>query len=146
NGLSQVQLNCVASSGVPAFTTLNPNQQPSDCAGGTGVPTAPTNAGEVDYFDPGTKYPQSFEAAVGVDKKLPWDLVGSVDFLYTRDVNGWYVTDENLVLQGTNGEGRAMYGTANANGSVTPSRLDSGPTARLVQAIKTFNKSGGRVF
>jgi hypothetical protein len=145
NGLSQVELTCQRSrGGVPDFT-LDPNAQPFDCAGGTTPPTAPVNQGEIDYFDKNTKYPQNFRVAIGADRRLPWDLVGTVDLLYTRDINGLYITDENLVRQESNsGEGRPLYGTFAATGfRANPARVDA---TNLVQAVKMFNKNGGRVF
>jgi hypothetical protein len=142
NGLAQVQLTCAGATGVPAFT-VDPDNQPSDCMGGTGTPTPPTNAGEVDYFDPDTKYPQNMRVALGVDRKLPLGITASGDFLYTRDVNGWYYEDANLVEQDAlSGEGRFMYGTINAMGRGVPMRVD---TMNLTQAVRTSNKNGGRV-
>jgi len=147
NGLSQVELTCQRDRGsnqVPAFTA-DPNAQPFDCAGGTTPPTAPVNQGEIDYFDKDTKYPQNFRVALGADRRLPWDLVSTIDLLYTRDINGWYTTDENLTRQESDsGEGRALYGTFAGTGfRANPARVDS---ANLVQAVKVFNKNGGRVF
>ncbi|MBN1209053.1 MAG: TonB-dependent receptor [Myxococcaceae bacterium] len=147
NGLSQVELTCRRDGGsnqVPGFT-VDPNAQPFDCAGGTTPPEAPTNQGEIDYFDKDTKYPQNFRVALGADRRLPLDLVGTVDLLYTQDINGWYTTDENLVRQeADSGEGRALYGTFNATGfRANPARVDN---TNLRQAVKVFNKNGGRVF
>jgi hypothetical protein len=146
NGLSQVELTCQRNGGnrqVPDFT-IDPAAQPYDCAGGTQAPTAPTNQGEIDYFDPNTKYPQNFRVALGADRRLPWGLIATADVLLTRDVNGWYTTDENLSVQGQSGEGRELYGTFAASGfRATPSRID--PT-NLSQAVRVFNKNGGRVF
>ncbi|HLL04065.1 MAG TPA: carboxypeptidase regulatory-like domain-containing protein [Myxococcaceae bacterium] len=145
NGLSQVELTCQrARGGVPDFT-LDPAAQPFDCAGGTTPPTAAVNQGEINYFDKDTKYPQNFRVAFGADRRLPFGIVSTVDLLYTRDINGWYTTDENLVRQESDsGEGRPLYGTFNATGfRANPSRAD--PT-NLVQAVKVFNKNGGRVF
>jgi carboxypeptidase family protein len=149
NGLASVTLTCTGATGVPAFS-VDPNRQPSDCAGGTGKPMPPTNVGEVDYFDPKTKYPQNFRAALGGDQRLPWGLLASVDLLYTRDVNGWYTTDANLQEMGTNGEGRAVYGTfgTTTTGTTTsfrstPSRIDA---VHLGPAVKVYNRSGGRVY
>ena len=144
NGLSQVELTCFGATGVPNFTP-DPNAQPSDCRGGTGTPTAPTNAGEVDYFDPNTKYPQNLRLAIGADRRLPFGLVLSADLLYTRDVNAFYTTDENLIDQGANAEGREVYGTfaTGPRGLVSnPSRIDN---QNLRQAVKVFNKDGGHV-
>jgi hypothetical protein len=143
NGLAQVELTCVGATGIPAFT-VDPNNQPSDCMGGTGKPTPPTNQGEIDYFDPKTKYPQNLRASLGADRRLPWGLLATVDLLYSRDVNGWYTADANLVHQGTDGDGRAIYGTFGATGfGATPSRFDP---AHLTSAIKVYNKNGGRVY
>ncbi len=151
NGLSQVELTCNRTSGsrqVPEFT-LDPNAQPFDCAGGTQPPSAPANQGEINYFDPKTRYPQNFRVALGADRRLPFGIVATADLLYTRDINGWYTTDENLVAEGQSGEGRPMYGKSSGfnvdsrgNFRSTPSRIES----NLVQAVKVFNKNGGQVF
>ena len=148
NGLSQVELTCQRAAGsrrIPDFT-IDPAAQPFDCAGGTTLPTAPVNQGEINYFDKNTKYPQNFRVAFGADRRLPFGLISTVDVLYTRDINGWYTTDENLARQESDsGEGRALYGTFAATGSfrATPARVDP---ANLVQAVKVFNKNGGSVF
>lgn len=144
NGLAQVQVTCTAATGVPTFTP-DPNAQPTDCAGGTSTAKPPVNQGEIDYFDPNTKYPQNFRLALGADRRLPLGIVASADFLYTRDVNGWYTTDENLSAIGTDGEGRTIYGTFNVGPrgfSATPNRIDK---VNLDQAVKVFNKDGGHV-
>ncbi len=139
NGLSQVELRC-SGAAVPTFTP-DPNAQPTSCTGGTGVPAPPP--GEIDYFDPSTRFPQNLRLALGGDRRLPFGIFASIDLLYTRDVNGWYTTDENLNVVGTSGEGRTLYGTFNpANGRSTPSRIDS---TNLTNAIKVFNKNGGHV-
>ncbi|MDY7231209.1 TonB-dependent receptor [Hyalangium rubrum] len=147
NGLSQVELTCQRDTGsrqVPGFTA-DPNAQPFDCAGGTNAPESPVNQGEIDYFDPDTKYLQNLRVAVGADRRLPFGLTSTVDVLYTQDINGWYTTDENLVRQESDsGEGRALYGTFASTGfRSTPERIDN---TNLRQAIKVFNKNGGRVF
>lgn len=145
NGLSQVELTCTRTSGtrqVPAFT-IDPAAQPYDCTGGTTLPTPPTNQGEIDYFDPNTKYPQNFRVALGLDRKLPFGLTATVDLLYTADVNGWYTNDENLAYQRQSGEDRAIYGTFAPTGfRATPTRVDP---VNLTQAVKVWNKNGGRV-
>jgi hypothetical protein len=146
NGLSQVELTCQRAAGnrqVPTFT-LDPNAQPFDCAGGTTPPSSPTNQGEINYFDPKTRYPQNFRLALGADRRLPFGIIATADVLYTRDINAWYINDENLALQGQNSEGRSVYGGINATtGRSTPARIDA---TNLVQAVKVFNKNGGRVF
>ncbi len=145
NGIGQLQLTCGNGGKVPAFTA-DPKAQPTDCLGNTGTPTTPPPAGEVDYFDPNTKYPQNLRAAFGVDERLPFGLLGSADLLYTEDVNGFYTSDENLSFQGFDGEGRATYGSfaksTPTKFSVAPKRID---TVNVTNAVKVFNKNGGKV-
>jgi len=140
NGLSQVELTCTGATGVPKFTP-DPAAQPNSC---TGIaPTLTPPRGEIDYFDPNTRYPQNFKVALGVDRRLPFGIVATGDLLYTRDINGWYVTDENLVKQGTaSAEGRTLYGTFGTAGALgaTPQRLD---LTNILQAVKVRNKNGG---
>lgn len=154
NGLSQVQLTCgpggAAGGKVPAFTP-DPRAQPTDCLGGTGIPVAPSNVGEIDYFDPNTRYPQNLRAALGADERLPfWDLLGTVDLLYTSDVNEFYTNDENLNFTGYDGEGRATYGklssgTSSSGAPVLVSKPTRPDTKTVTNAIKVFNKNGGHV-
>jgi hypothetical protein len=147
NGLSHTEFTCrpmaAGGSGIPTFNT-DPDAQPTDCMGNTTLPAGPANVGEVDYFDPDTRYPQSFRAALGFDRRLPWDIIGSLDLLYTTDVNGWYTTDANLTPLGLSGEDRQLYGTFGMMGfAASPMRVD---TMNLRQAVKVYNKSGGGVF
>ena len=144
NGIGQVQVTCSGGK-VPTFNP-DPKAQPTDCAGGTGTPTTPPPAGEVDYFDPHTRYPQNLRAALGADERLPFGLLASADLLYTQDVNGLYTTDENLNFQGYDGEGRATYGSFGKSTGTTfkaiPNRIDN---TNITNAVKVYNKNGGRV-
>jgi hypothetical protein len=141
NGLSQIELRCTTM--VPVFTP-DPRAQPTDCAGGTMPPVPGPNQGAIDYFDPDTKYPQNLRASLGADRRITEGLTATADFLYTRDVNAFYVNDENLIAQGIDGEGRQLYGTfADTGFGPSAARIDS---MHMVQAMKVFNKSGGRVY
>jgi hypothetical protein len=143
NGLSQIELSCSGMTGVPVFTP-DPDAQPTDCAGGTTPPVPGTNQGNIDYFDPDTKYPQNLRAALGADRRLTDGLTASADLLYTRDLNAFYINDENLVEQGVDAEGRNIYGTFAPTGfRASPTRVD---TEDLNAAMQVFNKNGGRVY
>ena len=48
-------------------------------------PTQPS--GQVDIFAKNFKFPKVFRASVAVDKKLPWGMVGTLDFTYTKNIN-----------------------------------------------------------
>ena len=123
--------------------TADPDMQPTDCKGGTMPPVQGMNQGEIDYFDPKTKYPQNLRAALGGDRRLTSELTATADLMYTRDVNAFYTNDANLVDLGHDAE-REMYGTVVAGPrdtiTATPTRIDG---AHLAQAIKVNNANGG---
>ncbi|MDD8017025.1 MAG: carboxypeptidase regulatory-like domain-containing protein [Bacteroidota bacterium] len=51
---------------------------------------------ELALTDPNFKFPQLWRSNIAVDQKLPFDLVGTAEFLYGRDVNGIYYINANL--------------------------------------------------
>ncbi|MDQ3996672.1 MAG: TonB-dependent receptor [Gemmatimonadota bacterium] len=90
---------------VPPF---DPNNQPVTCLNGTG------STPRISYFDRGLRLPQNLKLAFGVDRRLPWDVVAAIDFLYTRAVYQMYVSDANIgaPLGTASGDGgRFLYGT-----------------------------------
>ncbi len=57
----------------------------------------PASSYELALTDPDFKFPQLWRTNIAVDQRLPWlDLVGSLEFLYNRDVNGIYYINANL--------------------------------------------------
>jgi len=58
------------------------------------------------------KWPQNFTANLAVDQRLPWDLLGTLEVIYTKDINAIYVRNANLgIPQATLADGRPYYGT-----------------------------------
>jgi hypothetical protein len=144
SGLTQTTLVCNGSAS-PTFVT-DIASQPTSCAGG-GTASPPTPS--IVYFDPGFKFPQTMRAALGLDHQLPWGMLGSVDLLYTRTLNQFYLNDINIEgVQSTEaGEGgRLQYGVAGTpNGSgiasrISPKRISSG----YRDVIRQSNASGDR--
>jgi len=109
---------------VPTFT-VNPNAQPTTC-GGTNQLPAFGGATSIVYYDQDFKFPQALKFALGVDRALPWNLFATVDFIFTKSINQYYLEDVNLrgILGASAGEaGRPLYGTINATtGRSTVSR------------------------
>ncbi len=135
-GLEQLQLTCSVAAGVPAFT-ISPDSQPSACTGG-GTLALPRPA--IVYFDKDFKLPQSLRLSLGVDRRLPMNLVGTVDLLYSRAINQFILEDVNLVEGGTSvGEGgRRLYGTLNTgNSGVVPRRA----TTAANDVLRQFNSN-----
>ncbi len=127
-GLEQVQLTCdagltgpVTTDSVPTFTA-DPSAQPTACRGPGGALALPTPA--IVYFDQDFRLPQTLRLSLGVDRRLPWGMVGSVEGLFTRSIQQFYLEDVNLIEGGTSlGEGnRRLYGTLSTTSSASTPR------------------------
>ena len=111
-GLEQQTLLCNTAVRIPVFT-VDPANQPTQCADGTGPSSGATS---IVVYDPDFKFPQALKLALGADRALPWNLFATVDFIYTKAINQYYLEDINLRgIQGASaGEaGRPLYGTIN---------------------------------
>jgi hypothetical protein len=137
-GLEQVQLTCSATGSVPALTT-DINSLPTQCVGSTTGPTAPP--ADINFFDPDFRFPQNLRFAAGVDRRLPWGMVGTFDFLYSYSVNDLYLEEINVNSLGTSAAegGRALYGTL----SGTPTALTAA-ASRLDPAFRSVLRHIGR--
>jgi hypothetical protein len=140
-GMEQATLTCSTAATMPTFT-VDPDNQPTQCAGG-GAATPPIPS--IVYYDANFKFPQTLRFALGADKRLPWGLIGTFDFLFTRYVNNYYITDANL--KGPQslavGEGdRVMYGTISGSGSATAARV----SGSFADVLEMRNRSGDRAW
>lgn len=103
--------------GYATFTCTSPSTAPH-FPGATGpVPTAcaagATNTPvTVNTIDPNLKFPAAWRSALGYDRRLPWNMVGTIEGLYSLWVDQFYY--QNIGLQdnpiGTDGHGRELYG------------------------------------
>lgn len=131
-GREQVTLICDGGAGqtdtVPAFT-IDPDGQPDFCGLQPDPIDTRSAAASVVYFDSDFRYPQNLKISFGVDHQLPWNLVGTFDFMYTKSLNQFYISDVNLrgVTGFSTGEGgRPLYGSLAATGTgSTPARVKS---------------------
>jgi hypothetical protein len=57
---------------------------------------APAASYELALTNPDFKFPQIWRTNFAIDQRLPWRLVGTVEFLYNKDVNGVYYINANL--------------------------------------------------
>jgi hypothetical protein len=51
---------------------------------------------ELDVTDKGFRFPQTWRSNIGVDRRLPWGLVGSLDYIYNQDINAPVYVNANL--------------------------------------------------
>ena len=136
-GLDALAVDCTGSL-VPPFT-IDPRRQPTSCG-----EAATTASALVNTFDPAFRYPRNLKIALGVDRRLPGGMVGTLDLLYTRSLDQLDLGDLNLAAPvAANGEGgRLLYGRIDSAGNATPSR----PSPDLTQVIQVRNSSGDRAF
>ncbi len=133
-GASQATLICDnAFSGAAAYTDTVPTfstdvtNQPQRCRTGVAADSqaiVATLVPSVVYMDPSLNFPQNLRLSLGVDHQLPWNIVGTVDLIYSHMLNQFYLNDVNLIPGGTSvGEdNRPLYGTIAANGTNTARR------------------------
>jgi hypothetical protein len=77
-------------------TTTRPFQPDPNHYKPTNVTGEPASSYELALTDNGFKFPQIWRSNIALDQKLPGGLVGTVEFLYNRDVNGIYYINANL--------------------------------------------------
>lgn len=79
-------------------TTARPFNPNPDTYKPTDVTGAPASSYELAFTDPDFTFPQVWRSNIAVDQRLPWDLVGTVEFLYGKDVNGVYYINSNQAM------------------------------------------------
>jgi outer membrane receptor protein involved in Fe transport len=57
---------------------------------------APATSFGLAVTDPDYKFPQLWRTNIAVDKRLGWGMIGTGEFLYSKDINGTYYIDANL--------------------------------------------------
>lgn len=115
---------------------------------------AATGAGASSYAlnvtDSDFKFPQVWRANVAVDRKLPFNLVSTTEFLYAKDVNGVYYFNANLpaaqsAFAGVDNRprwvGTACAATGQAGGCVNRINNDAGN--QVTQALVLKNSNAG---
>jgi hypothetical protein len=72
---------------------FNPNPDAYKPATVTGAPAATY---ELAFTTPDYRFPQTWRSNLALDQRLPWGLIGTVEYLYNQDVNGTYYINANL--------------------------------------------------
>jgi hypothetical protein len=68
----------------------NPNQYKPAATGGAAA------SYELDLTDPGYRFPQTWRTNLGLDRKLPWGMTATLDYIYNRDLNDPVYINANL--------------------------------------------------
>jgi hypothetical protein len=62
------------------------------------------------------KWPQVWNTNVAIDQKLPWNMLGTLEFLYGKDINAIFMRNADLVRPvRTLPDGRPFFGGAGSN-------------------------------
>ena len=71
---------------------------------------------DLNAADPDFKWPQVWTTNLAVDRLLPWDLLGTLEVIYGKDINAVYVRNADLKAPiRTLPDGRPYYGGAGNN-------------------------------
>ncbi len=64
---------------------------------------------------PNFKFPQVWRTNIAIDQKLPFGVIGTAEFVYTKDINAIYFRNANLSnsVGKIAGDGRPLYSTNN---------------------------------
>jgi hypothetical protein len=97
----------------------------------------------VNTVDPDLKFPEVWRSSLGFDRRLPWNMVGTIDLMYSRSVYNFYYQNIGVVADpiGFDRNGRALYGDiTSASGNVIVSRRPIPGTANFLgDVIALYN-------
>jgi len=95
--------------------------QPNACANGSSVSSAPVN-----LLAKNLRLAETLRASLAYDRLLPWNVVATVEGLYTRNLSDFLFVNLNLAgPRGVDRNGRVMYGTVNPAGRATPAPVST---------------------
>lgn len=101
----------------------------------TTVTGEPTLNGEFAVTNEDFKFPQVWRSNIAVDQKLPFGMVGTVEYMYNRDVNGIYYINANLP------EAQSAYAGVDNRPRWTSSRIYSPITNNIVLKNQDVGRS-----
>ncbi|MCC7043076.1 MAG: TonB-dependent receptor, partial [Acidobacteria bacterium] len=113
---------------------FNPNPDTYKPANVTGAGAA---SFELNVTDPDFKFPQLWRTNLGVDQRLPWGMTGTVEFLFSKDVNGYAYYNANLPAPQT-----AFTGVDNRP-RYTSNRINNTAGNVITNALVLTNQSEG---
>jgi hypothetical protein len=119
------------------------------------VTGAPASSVDLAVTDSNFTFPQTWRTNIAVDRRLPWGIVGTAEFIYNKDVNGVYYINANLPAAQTTFVGAdnrprwaavggvpACAGTGQVGGCV--SRINNATGNQITNAIVLKNQNVGR--
>ncbi|MCW5912760.1 MAG: TonB-dependent receptor [Cyclobacteriaceae bacterium] len=115
-GLLQFTEAYAGQANTPGPFRVEPYRPDTPPAAGTAIPST------FSAIDPDFKFPKAWKTSLAIDKKLPWGLVGSLEGIYTKDLNiakgiNPNLEDASAVALNVSGypDNRPIYPTANVD-------------------------------
>ena len=107
----------------------------------TNITGAPAASYELALTDPDFKFPQVWRSNIAVDRRLPWNVTGTAEFLYNRDVNGVYYINANLPAAQTTfaGADARMRWTTNRINNVTGNQVSNATVMKNQDVGRSWN-------
>ncbi|MFL5620998.1 MAG: carboxypeptidase regulatory-like domain-containing protein [Gemmatimonadaceae bacterium] len=104
--------------------------------------------GDVNLLSKGLKFPQPLRMSMAYDRQLPWNLIGTLEGLYSRTLNQLFFVNLNVAQPtGVSTTGRTVYANVGnpTNGRITlippASVTANGGTARFSTAVDLRNQN-----
>jgi hypothetical protein len=91
----------------------NPNLFPAGPQRPTSSDATLAQSFDVNAMDPDFKWPQVWTTNLAVDQQLPWDLLGTVELIYSNDLNAVFMRNADLrapIRSLPGPDGRPFYG------------------------------------
>jgi len=105
---------------------FNPNPERYKPTAVTGAPAA---SYELALTNADFKFPQQWRTNIAVDRRLPWNMIGTAELIYSRDINGIYYINANQAAfnsRFTGADSRPRFTSTAAN------RLNSNVSSAVV--------------
>ncbi len=132
-GTTGVLTGFISADNTTAFP-FNPDPDAYKPANVTGAPAA---SYELAVTAPDFKFPQLWRSNIAVDRRLPWGMTGTAEFLYGRDVNGIYYINANLPAA------QAAFAGVDDRPRWTNNRINNAPGNQVANAIVMKNQNVG---
>ena len=119
-------------------TTARPFNPDPNAYKPTNVTGAPAASYELALTDPDFKFPQVWRTNLAIDRRMPWGIQGTAEFLYNRDVNGVYYINANLPAAQTS------FAGADNRPRWTNNRINNAAGNQISNATVMKNQNVGR--
>jgi len=117
-----------------AGLVFSPNVDAYRPGKGSNPPPSASPSYNLAVTDRNFKFPQVWRTSIAIDQKLPWGVIGSLDLVFTKDLNAVYVRNINLpdpTFTANGADNRPIYYKAFPSGtsnSTTNTRINPNVT------------------